>query len=283
MRAPSSREKRKPLASRPCPRQRVRLARVRLGPGTWLPGTVRPWRPRGTIHTPDQHGAAGASGRDGGDARLDRVAWRDDLPHRQTLRTVVGHRVQPLTTHADTGESANQCRRFVLGHCSPQLHGRLVPIARWAPWRPPQCRIQGRHAAAARATRDIGALNLHRPHPRLDGTRDGSPSLPASRTRGTASWLAGGCPTRRVRNDRLSQAAGPLLTQVPHGLRHLRSGRCWGSELGFQPVKPLVKAGMELPAQGVPLFSCTDLLERDNLSSAHGCLLVWQDDVTLSC
>jgi hypothetical protein len=40
---------------------------------------------------------------------------------------------------------------------------------------------------------------------------------------------------------------------------------------------------MELLAQGVPLFACTDLLERDNLSCSHGCLLVWQDEVMLSC
>jgi hypothetical protein len=38
----------------------------------------------------------------------------------------------------------------------------------------------------------------------------------------------------------------------------------------YQRIKPLVKAGMELPTQGVPLFSCTDLLERDNLSRSHG-------------
>ena len=32
----------------------------------------------------------------------------------------------------------------------------------------------------------------------------------------------------------------------------------------------LVKALMELVTQGVPLFACTDLLERDNLSRSHG-------------
>jgi hypothetical protein len=74
----------------------------------------------------------------------------------------------------------------------------------------------------------------------------------------------------RMGNDCLRQAAGQLLAQVPHGLGHLRQGRCGLLKLGFQPVKPLVKAGMELPAQGIPLFSCTNLLERDNLSSSHG-------------
>src|SRR6266705_4636791 len=37
-------------------------------PFTWLPGTVRPCRHIGAINTQYQHGAAGASGRYGGDA-----------------------------------------------------------------------------------------------------------------------------------------------------------------------------------------------------------------------
>ena len=54
-------------------------------------------------------------------------------------------------------------------------------------------------------------------------------------------------------------------------------------ELAFQLVEPLVKAGMERLAQGLPLFSCTDLLERDQLSRSQGWLLVAQDEVMLSC
>src|SRR2546425_5574026 len=45
-------------------------------PFTSLPGTVRPCRHIGAIKTQYQHGAAGASGRDSGDALLDLVAWR---------------------------------------------------------------------------------------------------------------------------------------------------------------------------------------------------------------
>ena len=67
-----------------------------------------------------------------------------------------------------------------------------------------------------------------------------------------------------------SQAPGECLAQVPHRLGHLRSGWGWLLELGCQRIAPLLKAGMKLPAQGVPLFACTDLLERDNLSSFHG-------------
>jgi hypothetical protein len=51
----------------------------------------------------------------------------------------------------------------------------------------------------------------------------------------------------------------------------------------LEGIEPVVKVLMELLVQGVPLFSCTDLFERDTLSSSHGRLLVWQDEVTLSC
>src|SRR5207247_1012064 len=91
-------------------------------PFTSLPGTVRPCRHIGAIKTQYQHGAAGASGRDSGDALLDLVTWRDDIQHRQTLRYVVGHRVHPLTPQADTGEVAKQRLRFVIGYFGHQLH-----------------------------------------------------------------------------------------------------------------------------------------------------------------
>src|SRR5437763_17000396 len=52
----------------PPPRALGALAPV---PFTWLPGTVRPCRHIGAINTQYQHGAAVASGRDGGAALLD--------------------------------------------------------------------------------------------------------------------------------------------------------------------------------------------------------------------
>src|SRR5262245_22057322 len=43
-------------------------------------------------------------------------------------------------------------------------------------------------------------------------------------------------------------------------------------------IEPVVKACMELRAQGVPLFSCTHLLKRDNLSVRdHGPIYVVRD------
>ena len=64
-----------------------------------------------------------------------------------------------------------------------------------------------------------------------------------------------------VLDYRLSEATGERVAQVPHCLGYLRQGRGWLWELYFQLIEPLVKAGMKLSAQGVPLFSCTNLLE----------------------
>jgi hypothetical protein len=38
----------------------------------------------------------------------------------------------------------------------------------------------------------------------------------------------------------------------------------------FEFIKPLVKTFMQSLAERRPLFSCTDLVERDNLSTTHG-------------
>src|SRR5215212_9171192 len=86
----------KTLGVTPLPPPASALGTLAPLPFTGLPGTVRPCRHISAINTQDQHGAAGASGRDGGDALLDLVAWRNDIQHRQTLRDVVRHRVHPL-------------------------------------------------------------------------------------------------------------------------------------------------------------------------------------------
>jgi hypothetical protein len=131
------------LSVTPLPPPLSALGARALLPFTWLPGTVRPCRHLGALTTQDQHGAAVASGRDGGDARLDRMAWRDDSQHRQPLRSVVGHRGHPLTPQAATGEIAKQRLGCVIGPCGPQRDGGLLPIELCAPWRQPQCCIRG--------------------------------------------------------------------------------------------------------------------------------------------
>src|SRR5580765_9040572 len=69
----------KALSITPLPPPLSALGARALLPFTWLPGTVRPCRHIGAINTQDQHGAAVASGRYGGDALLDLIAWRDDI------------------------------------------------------------------------------------------------------------------------------------------------------------------------------------------------------------
>ena len=78
----------------------------------------------------------------------------------------------------------------------------------------------------------------------------------------------------RMRNKGFSEATGERLTQVPDRLGHLCEGRRGFLKLCFQSIEPLVKAVMKVVAQCVPLFSCTDLLKRDNLSCAQRWLLV---------
>lgn len=160
-RAPSHREKRQPCASRPGPRHCARLARLCLGPAPGfraLAGRVGPEAPSSPRTNPGRRERPAATA-----ARRDLVAWRDAIHHRPPLRAGVGHRGPPLTPHASPGESAKQHGRFRRGPVRPQLHRRLGPIELGAPWRHPQGCLQGRHAAAARATRARGALKRHRP------------------------------------------------------------------------------------------------------------------------
>jgi hypothetical protein len=72
-----------------------------------------------------------------------------------------------------------------------------------------------------------------------------------------------------MRHDRLGDTSGELLAQSPHRCCHLWQGGRRLVPLRLQGIEPLVKARMELVTQGIPLFSCTDLLKRDNLSRSH--------------
>jgi hypothetical protein len=77
-------------------------------------------------------------------------------------------------------------------------------------------------------------------------------------------------PRMGLRQNRLGEATGALLTEVPDGFGHRRSGRCGLLQSFFQAIQPLVKALVQALASGGPLCSCTDLLKHDNLSSSHG-------------
>jgi hypothetical protein len=61
-----------------------------------------------------------------------------------------------------------------------------------------------------------------------------------------------------MRNDCLAQTAGAFLTQCPHGLGHFGHTGLRIRELFLQPIKPLVKAGVEVVAQSLPWATCAD-------------------------
>ena len=63
----------------------------------------------------------------------------------------------------------------------------------------------------------------------------------------------------RMGKNRLGEAAGEVLAQLPHEFAYLCEGGCGLREALFYPIKPLIKARVEFLAQPVPLFSCTNL------------------------
>jgi hypothetical protein len=84
-------------------------------------------------------------------------------------------------------------------------------------------------------------------------------------TLGTTSILAGPFATMGMRNNRLAHTARELLTQMPHRLGHFGLAGLRIGPLFLQPIKPLVKARVEVVAQSLPLVACADLGERDTL------------------
>jgi hypothetical protein len=63
----------------------------------------------------------------------------------------------------------------------------------------------------------------------------------------------------RMMNNRLAQAADEFLTQRPHRLGDISQSRVGIGQLLLEPIKPLVKASVELVAKSLPLMTCADL------------------------
>lgn len=78
-------------------------------------------------------------------------------------------------------------------------------------------------------------------------------------TLGTTSILPRPFATMGMRNNRLAHAACELLTQRPHRLGHVGSAGLRIGQLLLQPIKPLVKASVEVVAQSLPLTACADI------------------------
>src|SRR5439155_27376433 len=139
------------------------------------------------------------------------------------------------------------------------LGGGLWYVELVAPRCQPQRIIEGIHTPATARTGEIRPLKLHRPDHRLDGPANGAAGWQEAITLRPVDLLSGVFAPIGVRDHRLSQATREGLAQGPHDCGHRRSGGFWLLELLLQPIEPLVKAGMELLAQSVRLFSCTDL------------------------
>ena len=226
---------------------------------TALPGALGARRHLGPINPQNHHRTAPPSRCHLGEAPLALVARRHALQHRQALGPLMRQRVPPLTASAHAGEIVKHRLGLVLGHCRHHLGRGLLHIQLFAPWSYAQRRVEGRDATATGRTIAIRPLTLPRAPQGLDRARDVLASLQEPITPRTMGLLSRVFATMGRLDNRLGQAAGAVWAQGPPRLGHFRSGRFRLGELLLQPIEPLVKAGMELLAQSVRLFSCTDL------------------------
>jgi hypothetical protein len=100
---------------------------------------------------------------------------------------------------------------------------------------------------------------VHRAHHGLDCSGNDRPSRQTPITLGTTSLLSGQFATMGMRNNGLAQAARELLTQLPHGFGHLGEAGVRIGHVLLPPLKPLIKAHVEVVAQSLPRAACTDL------------------------
>jgi hypothetical protein len=91
----------------------------------------------------------------------------------------------------------------------------------FAPRRQIEYLIKGINPAASRGTVEVRTLHVHRTHHGLDRSCHDGPSWPLPMTLGTTRRLSGQLTTMGMRNNGLAQAAGELLSQLPHGFGHL--------------------------------------------------------------
>src|SRR5262249_20607550 len=98
----------------------------------------------------------------------------------------------------------------------------LLQIKLFASRHHTQCVVEGLAAYATTPTREIGPLQLHRPHQSFHGTADERLSPQHPSTRGAVDPGAVMLTTMNMRNKRLREAAHELLAQGPHRGGHLR-------------------------------------------------------------
>lgn len=239
-----------------------------LGGLAW-PVAPRPRRTRwhlGPIDPQHQYGTAKATL---GHAPIDLLTGRRPIQHAETLGDPIGEGVQALAAHAHAAEALTVRRRRVTGQCDRQVGRRLLHIKLQAACMPPQDLGERLATVVPGTTRAIRARKFACPPHRLHRARYHPARPEEMRTRYTLQGFAPLFLLGRMFDQGLGYAAGQLLAQGPDRLTARRERRCGWGQRGFDRIKPLVKPFVELLAQGLPLFSCTDRGERDNFRITH--------------
>jgi hypothetical protein len=186
-----------------------------------LPRTVRTGGHISAINAQDQHGTAKAPCCHLFNALRNLLAGRRHIQHAQLLGGLMHKRMEALTTQWHSGEITEQRVRCFIGHLDGHLSRRLLYIELFAPRRQIEYLIQGINPTASRGTVEVRTLHVHWTHHGLDRACNDGPSWQLPMTLGTMRRLSGQLTTMGMRNNGLAQAAGELLSQLPHGFGHL--------------------------------------------------------------
>src|SRR3954469_24468404 len=203
------------------PRPPRPLARL---PRAAPPSAVGTRRHRGAINPEHQHRTAQAARRQLGYPLLNLVTRRRHIQDGEPLGRLIRQRVHALTAHRHPTETAKQCRSCVIRDFGHQVRRGLLHVELKSIRAQAQYLIEGGHPTATGPTIEIRPLKLHRPHHGFDGAAHGLAGLQHPITLWTENLLAIVFPTVDMRNDRLSDAPGELLAQVPHRGGHLHEG-----------------------------------------------------------
>src|SRR5215470_4433830 len=187
-----------------------------------LPGTIGTGRHIGAINAQHQDWTAKAPYRHRGDTSLDLLSRRGHVQHGQILGHLVGHGVQPFAPEVHPRQIIKERVGRVIRYFGNQLRRGVLHVELFTTCHQTQHVIEGVETYTTSAAIEVGSLQLHWPHHRLDRTTDLLLHLEHSRTPWTAGLLALAFTHVGMRHDRLRDAPGERLAQVPYGGGHLR-------------------------------------------------------------
>src|SRR5262249_16626014 len=168
-----------------------------------LSGAVGTHRHIGSIDAQHHHRTAKATSGHRGDAPLDLLArWRH-IQHCQALGHLVSHGVHSFAPKRHARQIVNERLGRVIGDFGDQIYRGLVHIELFASRHQTQGVVKGVETRTTSAATEIGALQLHRPHHRLDRAPDLILRLEHTRTPRTAGLLALAFTLVGILDDRL--------------------------------------------------------------------------------